>query len=275
MPTVSSSTHRRLVDVAQIMGMPISIHTILEPQAIDDAASHDAARRCFDDLRDVDRVFSPFDSRSEIRRIARGDLRVTDASPMVAEVRDLCDQAREATGGRFDAEWKGWFDPTGLVKGWAVDMVARRHLEPLIADRHVAAVGINAGGDMQLCSRPDASWIWNVGISDPRTPGQVIATLPLSTGAIATSGTAERGPHIVDPRTGQPATGVLSATVTAGRLTCADLWATTAVIAGFDDLRWLERAGTTSGLLVAEDGRTRRWVGAVEITAPESGVFTT
>ncbi|SBN59703.1 Thiamine biosynthesis lipoprotein [Propionibacterium freudenreichii] len=268
--TLVSAAHatsfHRFVDVEQIMGMPISIHTILEGPATAGSATQDAARRCFADLREVDRVFSPFDPRSDIRRIARGELQFADAPPMLAEVKELCDRARDTTGGLFDAEWKGWFDPTGLVKGWAVEKVARRHLEPLLTDPRVAAVGINAGGDMQLFTHPDSSWIWNVGITDPRVAGEIIATLPVSNGAIATSGTAERGPHIIDPRTGRPTTGILSATVAADSLTRADLWATTAMIAGFDDLSWLDSASTATGLLVAADGRIRRWLGATEIT---------
>lgn len=265
MAAARTTALHRMVDVEQIMGMPISIHTILEGPA-GGSSARDAARRCFDDLRRVDRVFSPFDPRSDIRRIARGELRDADAAPMLTEVRELCDRARDATGGLFDAGWKGWFDPTGMVKGWAVEGVARRYLEPLLTDGRVAAVGINAGGDMQLFTHPDSSWIWNVGITDPRAAGEIIATLPVSTGAIATSGTAERGPHIIDPRTGKHTTGILSATVAADGLTRADLWATTAMIAGFDDLSWLDSAGTSTGLLVAADGRIRRWLGATEIT---------
>ena len=48
--------------------------------------------------------------------------------------------------------WQGAFDPTGYVKGWAVENAARRHLAPLLAD--ATAVGINAGGDMQLFTAP-------------------------------------------------------------------------------------------------------------------------
>lgn len=257
----------RQVEVEQIMGMPVSIHTILEGAAAADPAVASAARHCFDDLREVDRVFSPFDPRSEIRRIARGELTMTDADPMVREIRRLCDHARNETAGLFDSDRKGWFDPTGLVKGWAVESVARQHLEPLIGTQRVAAVGINAGGDMQLFTRPGSAWRWNVGIADPRTPEKIIATVAIHNGAIATSGTAERGPHIIDPRTGVPATsGILSATVAADSLTRADTWATTAVIAGLDDLSWLDRAGASTGLLVAADGSSRRWVGGIEVT---------
>ena len=83
-------------------------------------------------------------------------------------------------------------------------------------------------------------------------------------GAAATSGTAERGAHIVDPRIGVPASGVRSATVIAPDLTAADVWATAAVVAG-RDLSWISGAPVTSGLLVTGDGAVRRWISGVEI----------
>ena len=90
----------------------------------------------------------------------------------------------------------------------------------------------------------------------------MIATSPLRNGAVATSGIAERGAHILDPRTGSPATGVASATVVASTLELADVWATASVVAGFDAP--LPPAGTV--LLVAEDGRIRRGISGVEVS---------
>jgi thiamine biosynthesis lipoprotein len=120
---------------------------------------------------------------------------------------------------------------------------------------------------MQLLTADAADWVWRVGISDPARPGELVATLDVPRGAVATSGTAERGEHVLDPRTGRPADGsVASATVVADSLTDADVWATTAMIAGFDDLTWIATTGTTTGLLVAADGRTRRWLGATEVS---------
>jgi thiamine biosynthesis lipoprotein len=224
-------------------------------------------------LRADERTFTPFDEHSAIRRIARGDLELADAPPEVREVEQACRAARVATGGRFDAWHKGWFDPTGYVKGWAVERAFGRHLEPLLASRGgpetsgatILAVGVNCGGDLRVATRAGADWVWRTGIVDPFDRMNVLATLQLTDGAVATSGPAERGAHITDPSTGAPAVGVASATVVADRLDHADLWATTAVVAGFDDLSWLVAADTVSGLLVADDGRTRRWAGVAEI----------
>ena len=51
-----------------------------------------------------------------------------------------------------------------------------------------------------------------------------------------------------------------------------ELGATTAMIAGFDDLDWIATAGTRAGLLIASDGRVRRWSGGTRILADGAGL---
>lgn len=262
----------RFAQVQEIMGIPISIHVMMHASELDTVA-RSAIDACFAELRDIDGVFSPYRDDSDICRIARGELSLRDADPRVAEVALQCKVAALETSGKFSAMWQGWFDPTGYVKGWSVENAARRHLAPLVsgggstldAAARADAVGINAGGDMQLFTAADSDWRWNVGIADPGNPGDVIATLPISNGAVATSGPAERGLHIIDPRTGHRARGVTSATVVADSLTHADLWATAAMVAGFEDRSWVAQAGTRTGIVIADDGRVARWLGGTTV----------
>jgi thiamine biosynthesis lipoprotein len=244
------------------MGIPVSVH-LRSRGALPAAGTEEAVRACFDELHDIDRVFSPYLRGSDVSRICRGSLAMEDADHRVAAVADACRQAEIETDGLFSAYWQGWFDPTGYVKGWAVEEAARRHLAPLMAQD--IAVGINAGGDMQLFTAPDTDWQWHIGIADPHHPGALLATLDVVNGAVATSGTAERGAHIVDPRSGEPATSVASATVVDDSLARADIWATAAVVAGFTDRSWIADAGTRTGLLVAADGRVTRWLDGVVV----------
>lgn len=255
------------VRVREIMGTVVSIHAMLPAGSSSptDPRIPAAADAAFDLLHEVDRVFTTYSEDSDIRRMARGELQVSDANPMVTEVVALALQARRATHGLVDAWWRGWFDPTGVVKGWAVERAARRYVVPLIDEGVAEAVAVSAGGDMQLATSPTSSWTWNVGIADPFHAGATIARIPVRSGAVATSGTAERGAHITDPRSGEPTVSVASASVVASSLTTADLWATAACVAGFDDLTWIEVAGTQSGMLVAADGRVRRWAGDAEV----------
>jgi thiamine biosynthesis lipoprotein len=257
------------VRVEEIMGMPISIH-VLNQTGILGSGAEQAVRACFTELREIDRVFSTYREDSDIRRIARGELGVEEADPRVAEVEAACRTAAVESRGLFSAMWRGWFDPTGYVKGWAIENAACRHLAPLLDQE--SAVGINAGGDMQLFTARHSDWRWNVGIADPRHPGRIIATLEVQNGAVATSGCTERGSHIIDPRTGRPVLGVLSASVVDDSLTRADVWATAAVVAGFDDRSWVAGSGTRTGIVIADDGRVTRWLDgtSVDVVAPRA-----
>ena len=258
----------RIVRVEEVMGTRASVHVVVsdDAPAILSLEVDDAIDRALATLHDADRRFSTYREDSEIRRIARGELRLTDAHADVREVEAECREALALTGGRFSAWWRGWFDPTGYVKGWAVDCAVQEHLAELLDLDGVLAVGLDVGGDLRVHTTPGADWAWRVGVADPQVRGAVLATLELTDGAVATSGPAERGTHIVDPSSGKPAVGVVSATVVSDSLAHADLWATTAVIAGIDDLQWVRDAGTRSGLVVAADGRTRRWAGASEVS---------
>lgn len=259
----------RQIEVRHIMGTAVSVHVLTDPGAGFDARP--AMEACFSELREVDRVFSTYREDSDISRIERGELTVAEASPDVAEVAAACAAWERATRGRFSARWRGGFDPTGYVKGWAVERAALRHLAPLVAQPGIIAAGINAGGDMQLFTAEAADWVWHVGIADPARPGAVIATIDVRNGAVATSGSAERGRHIVDPRTGESPTGLAAATVVADGLAEADVWATAAAVAGFDDLTWLPEANTRTGMLVDGDGRVRRWTGSTPVSVERAG----
>ena len=254
------ATHRAWVQ--QIMGMPISVHVRgAEARSL---AAHDAVQRLFADLRAAEAVFSTYRDESQISRLQRGELELADCDPEVRDVHRLCQVALERTDGYFDA-WHsvpghpGRFDPTGLVKTWALARAARRlDVVPSLA----TAVG--AGGDIivqQGIGTDDEPW--QIGIQDPHDSMAAIATVPVLDGGIATSGSSARGAHIIDPMTGEPAVEVLSATVVGPSLLWADVWATTAVARGASAVDWVRTLPGTSGLLILADGSTHTWSNAV------------
>ncbi|GGT19041.1 FAD:protein FMN transferase [Streptomyces chromofuscus] len=201
-------------------------------------------------LHRVDLVFSTYRQDSQISRLGRGEVGVEECDPEVAEVLELAAEAERVSEGWFSTTYEGRLDPTGIVKGWAVERAAR-----LLAAAGASGVSVNGGGDVQLLGAPGAGRPWRVGVSDPLRPGGLAAVV--SAGgvgelAVATSGTAERGAHIVDPRTGKSAvTDLLAVTVVAPRLTWADCWATAAFARGSrDGLAWLESLPDVEALLI-------------------------
>ncbi|MFE1026007.1 FAD:protein FMN transferase [Streptomyces sp. NPDC058818] len=223
-----------------------------EPTAV-----HAALDEAVAGLHRVDEVFSTYREGSQISRLARGELTADACAPEVAEVLELAAEAERVSDGWFSTSYQGRLDPTGIVKGWAVERAARR-----VAAAGASGVSVNGGGDVQLLGSPGAGRPWRVGVSDPLRPGGLAAVVSAAGAAelaVATSGSAERGAHIVDPRTGRSAvTDLVAVTVVAPRLTWADCWATAAFAMGSrEGLRWLESLDGVEGLLVTAGDEVR------------------
>ncbi|MER6525145.1 FAD:protein FMN transferase [Streptomyces sp. NPDC001508] len=221
----------------------------------------DAVRAALDEavagLHRVDEVFSTYREDSQVSRLARDELAVADCDPEVAEVLALGAEAERLSEGWFSTAYRGRLDPTGIVKGWAAERAALR-----IAAAGVSGVSVNGGGDVQMLGVPEPHRPWRVGVADPLRPGglaAVVSTTGVDRLAVATSGTAERGAHIVDPRTGRTAvTDLVGVTVIAPRLTWADCWATAAFAMGSRaGLDWLESLPDVEALLITAGDEVR------------------
>ena len=109
--------------VEHVMGMPVRV------DVRDAGAAAGARDAVFAWLRFVDATFSTYDPRSEISRISRGALALADAHPLVREVLDRCEALRARDRRRVRRARRGSrrrlpLDPSGLVKGWAVERAA-------------------------------------------------------------------------------------------------------------------------------------------------------
>lgn len=249
MSAVAAPLSRR---VEQVMGMPISL--ALRGRHADDAIGERAWEDALAELRRVDEVFSTWRPDSQVSRLHRGELTLAECDGSVAEVLRLGDDARVSSAGAFDIYLPGpdgvrRLDPSGVVKGWAVD----RAVAPLLALRDTD-VCLSAGGDM-VCHVSDLDGEpWLIGIENPLDPSRLVARVPVHRGAVATSGSAHRGAHVVDARSGRPQDALASVTVIGSHLTSVDIDATTALALGVDGPDWL-RSRLRTGLVVWADGR--------------------
>lgn len=189
-------------------------------------------------LHEIDAIFSTYKENSEVSRIRRGDLEISDASDLVRHVWRLCEVARDLTEGAFDPfqERLGGFDPSGYVKGWAADQLAQ-----MAFDIGVKRLHINAGGDLTLRGGLDEVRPWMIGIQHPKKAGSIAAVLPIRDGAVASSGTYERGAHIYDASNGSIAIGALATSVYGPDGGVADALATALMVAGRDGAHWFRK----------------------------------
>lgn len=146
-----------------------------------------------------------------------------------------------------------------IGKGYAADKA-----KALLQEQGVTAGIINASGDMSAWGSKPSGEPWRVAISNPMNKNKVFALMPLQNRAVVTSGDYEkyvrfngvRYAHIIDPRTGYPATGLISVTVFAPKAELADALATAVFVmgkeAGIDRINQLPNVDC---ILIDENGK--------------------
>jgi len=233
-------------DVLHVMG------TVVTVDIRDDARTDALVERVFAWFREVDDRFSAWKPDSEVSRYARGELHDPQLSPDLHEVLVACEQVRVLSRGAFDIRHHrpdGQPDPTGLVKGWSVDRAVT-----MLEDAGVRHCSVNAGGDVVVRGYPEPGRTWRVGIQHPGIRDRLAGVVSGTDFAVATSGTYERGEHILDPRAGAPPTGLVSMTVIGPELALADAYATAAFVMGAEPgLAWLDGIPDYSGYAVTTD----------------------
>jgi len=252
----------RVVRTHAVMGTMASVHVHdpIDPEAIDAAVDS-----MWSELDRLEQIFSTFLASSEISRINRGELHLLDASAEVIEVVDACTWLEHASDGAFRARRPGdaYIDPAGFVKGWATDSAAKCLDRAGLRNWYVSV-----GGDIQTRRTAGDGSPWRVAISDPNSDDQhaIRAMVEVDGEAVATSGTAARGRHLWDGRTGRPVGELASMTVVGPHLTWADAFATTAFVMGLDGIDWVARFDGYRALAITRDGeivrRDEQWAQA-------------
>lgn len=234
--------------VEHVMGMAVSID-------IRDAIDIDTVAAVVAWLHHVDDTFSTHRRTTPVSRYGLGEIGLDDLAGEVLGVFALCEELHDDTGGAFDALGVpapngSRFDPSGVVKGWSIERAAE-----LLEARGAQNFCINAGGDIVVRGEPEPGRPWRVGIRHPGDAHTITAIVEARGRlAVATSGTYERGAHIIDPATGEPTADLASVTIIGPDLTYADAYATSVFVMGVDGLVWLqERHPDYGGSVITHD----------------------
>ncbi len=235
-----------------IMGMPVTVEI---PRA---AGASSAVADTFDFFRKVDERYSTYKPGSEISKINSGLPRSRWSNEM-KEVLRLCDQTKRETGGFFDIMRGGKRDPSGLVKGWAINRAAER-----LKKRGVHDFCVEAGGDFQVCGTNAAGGPWKIGIRNPFNRDEIVKVVAVSREGVATSGTAVRGQHIYDPhQPGKLVEDIRSLTVIGPDIYEADRFATAAFAMGRDGIAFIESLDGLEGYMI-DAGKTATFTSGFE-----------
>ncbi|MEI7603537.1 MAG: FAD:protein FMN transferase [bacterium] len=225
-----------------IMGMPITICIV------DKEISNKIVDEVFDYFIHIDETFSPYKESSEVSKINRKEISEKDYSEEMKEVLNLSELTKQESHGYFDVFYNNKFNPSGLVKGWAIWKASK------ILDKHnVKNYFIDAGGDIQTKGFNDEGKKWSVGIKDPWKQENIVKTVYLSGEGIATSGTYIRGEHIYDPINKKNCTEIASISIIAKNIYEADRMATSAFVMGEQGIYFIENLPGFEGFQINND----------------------
>jgi thiamine biosynthesis lipoprotein len=226
------------------MGMPITI------EIASTHATNDIFETVFGYFSYIDGIFSTYKTSSEISGINRKELARPYWSDDMETIFALAETAKEKTGGYFDIQKPdGSFDPSGIVKGWAIQNAAT-----IIRDAGFIDFYIDAGGDIQTSGTSNDGEPWLIGIKNPFNQDEIIKTIYASGTAIATSGTYIRGLHIYNPKTGLPIDTISSLTVVGKDIYDVDLLATSAFAMGTQGIDFIESIPEFEGYSIDTKG---------------------
>ncbi len=223
------------------MGMPITV------EIVDARATQIELDKIFDYFKYIDEKFSTYKRTSEIMAINRGELDVKDASEDMRIIFALAEETKQKTDGYFDIQKPdGSYDPSGVVKGWAIWQAAK-----ILERDGFKNFYVDAGGDIEV---KGTSKKWKIGIKNPFKQEEIVKVLRVTNAGVATSGTYIRGEHIYNPKNGKPANEIVSLTVVGPNVYEADRFATAAFAMGAAGINFIEQLDGFEGYVIDKKG---------------------
>jgi FAD:protein FMN transferase len=242
-----------------LMGMPITVEVL---DAADATATEAAINGIFAYFTYVDEKFSTYKSTSEITRLNQKQLTFYHASKDMKLVFALAEQTKQETNGYFDIARDGSYDPSGIVKGWAIYNAAA-----LLRAGNYKNFYVDAGGDVQADGHNAQGEAWRVGIRNPFDLREIVKVLFISNLGIATSGNYVRGEHIYNPKENTSPKAapkaapkadkseIVSLTVIGPNVYEADRFATAAFAMGKNGIGFIERLEGFEGYMIDNLGQ--------------------
>ena len=206
-------------------------------------------------LKKVEEKFSPFIPNSLVSRHTDiGEVLQEDFFDLeYQEVYSRSILAKKETRGLFDPFFEGKYNPTGFVKGWAIENAFTKYLKPLIDHNIIEAGAINGAGDMQVGTSLDSDFSWKIGIENPEDREKIIARYSIKNGAVATSGINKKGQHIKSENDIEH----IQVTVIGRYLSDVDVMATVGIVSNKNVWSKFVEKNKLTGILLTKEGVKR------------------
>jgi thiamine biosynthesis lipoprotein len=243
-------------ETRKLMGMTVTV------EIVDDNATIEAIENIFIYFKYIDEKFSTYKETSEISAINRGEIKEKNYSEDMKEVFALSEKTKEETKGYFDIKKPdGKYDPSGMVKGWAI-----RNAGLQLERAGFKNFYVDVGGDMQVHGLNAEGKVWSVGIKNPFNQDEIVKVVYLSDKGMATSGTYIREQHIYNPHKEGTLNEVFSLSVIGPNIYEADRFATAGFAMGREGIYFIESIPGLEGYMIDKDGLATETTGFEKYT---------
>jgi len=226
------------------MGMPVTV------KVIDKNVTQEDINEVFSYFHYIDNKFSTYKANSEISQINRGEIREKDFSSDMQKILSLCEQTKKETNGFFDKNNNGFLDPSGIVKGYAINEGAN-----MLRNKGFKNIYVEIAGDIQVFGKNERGEDWKIGIQNPFDKNEIVKVVNLSDKGIATSGTYIRGDHIYSPNDKNKKTDIVSVTIIGPNVYEADRFATAVFAMGEAGIKFIVSFKGFEGYVINSDKR--------------------
>ena len=232
-------------DTRIIMGMHITV------EIVDKQVASGIFEEIFSYFTAVDKQFSTYKNDSEIMRINRGEISKDTCSKEMKEIFALAEKTKKETLGYFDIEKPdGMLDPSGIVKGWAIQNAAG-----LLLKKGYGNFYIDAGGDVQSFGLNAEGKEWSIGIRNPFKIDEIVKVIYPRGKGVATSGNYLRGQHVYNPyKPKEKLLDITSVTIIGPNIMEADRFATAAFAMGREGINFIEQLPEFEGYAIDSNG---------------------
>ena len=227
---------------AVIMGMPVII------EILDKNAKESDIDEVFSYFVSIDEKFSPYKNDSEVSKINRKEIDERNYSKEMKYILKEAARTKKETNGYFEINLNGKFDPSGIVKGYAIFEGSRK-----LKIKGFKNYYVEIAGDIQVSGTNTEDKPWKVGIRNPFNQEEIVKVVNISDNGIATSGNYIRGKHIFNPVSNKEADEIASISVIAKNVYDADRYATAAFAMGEKGIYFLDKLKGVEGYMITKD----------------------
>jgi len=228
------------------MAMPAIVEITDEK---DQKETSDHIEEVFRYFNKINETFSPFKETSEIFKLNEKKISTSQLSSEVKHILKLAAETHKLSGGYFDIVYKGHLDPSGIVKGWAINNGAE-----ILKNHGYENYYVEIAGDIQTSGHHKEDNFWKIGIRNPLKTSEIVKVVNLKGQGIATSGTYMQGVHIYDPVNRKKANELLALTVIGPNVYEADRFATAAFAMGKAGINFIASRPGLAGYAIDHEG---------------------